>query len=106
METRGVLAYYDRRLGELVVYSSTQFPHVIRTILAQSLGIAESTLRVVAPDVGGGFGIKNTGMLHWMQTNAQAEAIAAPGAYAEGIENLIKSLKEVQDMAATPYHNG
>ena len=54
----------------------------------------------------GGFGIKNTGMLHFMQTNAQAEAIAAPGAYAEGIENLIKSLKEVQDMAATPYHNG
>ncbi|MEL3890183.1 xanthine dehydrogenase family protein molybdopterin-binding subunit [Ferrovibrio sp. MS7] len=59
LETRGVLAHYDRRLGELVVYSSTQFPHVIRTILAQALGIAESTLRVVAPDVGGGFGPKN-----------------------------------------------
>ncbi|HEV2550881.1 MAG TPA: xanthine dehydrogenase family protein molybdopterin-binding subunit [Stellaceae bacterium] len=58
LETRGVLAHYDRRLGELVVYSSTQFPHVIRTVLAQSLGIAESRLRVVAPDVGGGFGIK------------------------------------------------
>ncbi|MDB5823376.1 MAG: xanthine dehydrogenase family protein molybdopterin-binding subunit [Herminiimonas sp.] len=59
METRGVLAYYDQRMDELVVYSSTQFPHVIRTILAQSLGLAESKLRVVAPDVGGGFGIKN-----------------------------------------------
>jgi carbon-monoxide dehydrogenase large subunit len=59
METRGVLAHYDRRLDELVVYSSTQFPHVIRTILAQALGIAESKLRVVAPDVGGGFGVKN-----------------------------------------------
>jgi carbon-monoxide dehydrogenase large subunit len=59
MEGRGVLAHYDRRLDELVVYSSTQFPHVIRTILAQSLGIAESRLRVVAPDVGGGFGVKN-----------------------------------------------
>ena len=59
MEARGVLAHYDRRLDELVVYSSTQFPHVIRTILAQSLGIAESRLRVVAPDVGGGFGVKN-----------------------------------------------
>jgi carbon-monoxide dehydrogenase large subunit len=59
MEGRGVLAHYDRRLDELVVYSSTQFPHVIRTILAQSLGIAESKLRVVAPDVGGGFGVKN-----------------------------------------------
>jgi carbon-monoxide dehydrogenase large subunit len=59
METRGVLAHYDRRLGELVVYSSTQFPHLIRTALARSLGIAESALRVIAPDVGGGFGIKN-----------------------------------------------
>ncbi len=58
LETRGVLAYFDRRMDELVVYSSTQFPHVIRTILAQSLGIAESALRVVAPDVGGGFGPK------------------------------------------------
>lgn len=59
MEGRGVLAYYDRRLEELVVYSSTQFPHVIRTIMAECLGISESKLRVVAPDVGGGFGPKN-----------------------------------------------
>ena len=36
LEGRGVLAYYDRRLDELVVYSSTQFPHVVRTILAQA----------------------------------------------------------------------
>src|ERR1700712_114437 len=59
MEGRGVLAHYDRRLNELVVYSSTQFPHVIRTILAECLGISESKLRVIAPDVGGGFGPKN-----------------------------------------------
>ncbi|HEY1411059.1 MAG TPA: xanthine dehydrogenase family protein, partial [Rhodopila sp.] len=59
LETRGVLAQPDRRLSELLVYSSTQFPHVVRTMLAESLGIAESALRVVAPDVGGGFGIKN-----------------------------------------------
>jgi carbon-monoxide dehydrogenase large subunit len=59
MEGRGVLAHYDRRLEELVVYSSTQFPHVIRTIMAECLGISESKLRVIAPDVGGGFGPKN-----------------------------------------------
>jgi aerobic carbon-monoxide dehydrogenase large subunit len=59
MEGRGVLAHYDRRMDELVVYSSTQFPHVIRTILADRLGISESRLRVIAPDVGGGFGPKN-----------------------------------------------
>jgi aerobic carbon-monoxide dehydrogenase large subunit len=59
MEGRGVLAHYDRRMDELVVYSSTQFPHVIRTIMAECLGISESRLRVIAPDVGGGFGPKN-----------------------------------------------
>lgn len=59
LEGRGVLAMPDRRLEELVVYSSTQFPHVVRTIMAQGLGIPESRLRVVAPDVGGGFGPKN-----------------------------------------------
>ena len=41
MEGRGVLAHYDRRLDELVVYSSTQFPHVIRTF-ANSSTIANS----------------------------------------------------------------
>lgn len=59
METRGCLAYYDNRLDQLVLYSSTQFPHVIRTILAASLGMEERRVRVIAPDVGGGFGIKN-----------------------------------------------
>jgi carbon-monoxide dehydrogenase large subunit len=59
LEGRGVLAYYDARLDELVVYTSTQFPHVIRTMLAECLGIAERRLRVVAPDVGGGFGVKS-----------------------------------------------
>lgn len=59
LETRGCLAYYDARLDQLVLYTSTQFPHVIRSVLAQQLGMEERRLRVVAPDVGGGFGIKN-----------------------------------------------
>ncbi|MEO1197810.1 MAG: xanthine dehydrogenase family protein molybdopterin-binding subunit [Pseudomonadota bacterium] len=59
LEGRGVLAVQDHRLDELLVYSSTQFPHVIRSILADCLGLEERRLRVVAPDVGGGFGVKN-----------------------------------------------
>jgi carbon-monoxide dehydrogenase large subunit len=59
LETRGCVAHYDGRLDQLVLYSSTQFPHVIRSVLAQQLGLDEHRLRVVAPDVGGGFGIKN-----------------------------------------------
>jgi aerobic carbon-monoxide dehydrogenase large subunit len=58
LEGRGVLAYFDHRLDELVVYTSTQVPHTIRLGLSEMLGIEERRIRVVAPDVGGGFGTK------------------------------------------------
>lgn len=59
METRGVLARFDRQSGELTVWSATQVPHVVRRVLTQLLGIDESLVRVIAPrDVGGGFGPK------------------------------------------------
>ena len=59
MEGRGVLAYWDRRLDELVVYLSTQGGQVKRLALSRMLGIPERQVRVIAPDVGGGFGGKN-----------------------------------------------
>src|SRR6516162_3380633 len=58
LETRGVLAYRDHRLDEVVIYASTQTPHTVRVALAELLDIEERRIRVVAPDVGGGFGPK------------------------------------------------
>jgi carbon-monoxide dehydrogenase large subunit len=58
METRGVLADPTGRNGRITLYSSTQFPHLVRGFLAGVLGISETDLHVVAPDVGGGFGVK------------------------------------------------
>jgi carbon-monoxide dehydrogenase large subunit len=58
MECRGVLAYRDHRLDQVVVYASTQTPHTMRVALGEFLGIEERCIRVVAPDVGGGFGPK------------------------------------------------
>ena len=58
MECRGVLAYRDHRLDEVVVYASTQTPHTMRVALGEILGLEERCIRVVAPDVGGGFGPK------------------------------------------------
>ncbi|HEX4184964.1 MAG TPA: molybdopterin cofactor-binding domain-containing protein, partial [Stellaceae bacterium] len=58
LECRGVLAYRDHRLDEIVVYASTQTPHTVRVALAEILDIEERRIRVVAPDVGGGFGPK------------------------------------------------
>jgi len=56
METRGVVAEF--REGRLTVWSSTQFPHIARTMLSYCLPIAETDIRVIVPDVGGGFGVK------------------------------------------------
>ena len=58
MEGKVVLAYWDERTDQLVVYASTQVPHVIRIGLAQFLGLDHGKVRVVSPDVGGGFGYK------------------------------------------------
>jgi aerobic carbon-monoxide dehydrogenase large subunit len=58
LEGRGVVASWHGRLGQLVVYSSTQQPHIVRSGLAECLGLDEGAIRVVAPDVGGGFGYK------------------------------------------------
>lgn len=59
LEGRGVLAYWDHRLDELIVYLSTQGGQVKRLALSRMLGIPEHKVRVIAPDVGGGFGGKN-----------------------------------------------
>ena len=58
MEGKAVLARHDERKGQLVVYTSTQVPHLIRTGLSEALGLDQADVRVIAPDVGGGFGYK------------------------------------------------
>jgi carbon-monoxide dehydrogenase large subunit len=58
MENRAVVAQYDRFDDRLTVWSATQTPHFGRRILADLLDRDIETVRVVAPDVGGGFGIK------------------------------------------------
>ena len=58
LEGKAIVADWDFQADQLVVYTSTQVPHVIRIGLAQCLGIEEGRIRVIAPDVGGGFGYK------------------------------------------------
>ncbi|HEV2549166.1 MAG TPA: xanthine dehydrogenase family protein molybdopterin-binding subunit [Stellaceae bacterium] len=58
IEGRGVVAQWDRRLEQLLVYSAAQMPHIVRTGLAGCLGLDHGRIRVVAPDIGGGFGYK------------------------------------------------
>jgi carbon-monoxide dehydrogenase large subunit len=58
MEPRAVLASHDATSGVTTLWLTTQAPHVAREDLACTLGVEESSLRVIAPEVGGGFGVK------------------------------------------------
>ncbi len=58
IECRGFIAQWDARLPQLILHGATQFPHVVRTGLAQVLDLPEIQIRVISPDVGGGFGYK------------------------------------------------
>ena len=58
LETRGGVARYDAASGRVTLTASVQMPHMLRTGIADTLGMRESDLRVIAPDVGGGFGQK------------------------------------------------
>jgi aerobic carbon-monoxide dehydrogenase large subunit len=58
LEGRACLAEWDDRNEQVVMHVSTQVPHQVRSGVAQALGLPERSVRVIAPDVGGGFGLK------------------------------------------------
>ncbi len=58
IEPRGVLVQPSPSTGEYTVWSATQIPHILRTTLCLVTGIPEAKLRIIAPEVGGGFGSK------------------------------------------------
>jgi carbon-monoxide dehydrogenase large subunit len=58
IETRGALAYADEAGGLLTVWVSTQVPFAVRSAIAAALSLPEERVRVLAPEVGGGFGVK------------------------------------------------
>jgi len=73
MEGRGVLARYYPGEQELTLWTSTQIPHLARTQIAIMLGMPENKLRLIAPEVGGGFGSKlnvyaEEALMGWIST--------------------------------------
>jgi len=58
METRGVVAEYRKASKTLTVWSSSQIPHLLRNILSALVGLPQHQVRVIVPEVGGGFGSK------------------------------------------------
>ena len=58
LEARAILADFDRGTNRLQIWTSSQCPHMIQAVFARTLGVPEHNVRIVAPDVGGSFGLK------------------------------------------------
>jgi carbon-monoxide dehydrogenase large subunit len=58
IETCGMVADFNKATGQLTAYMTTQAPHAIRTVFALVAGLPEQKIRVISPDIGGGFGGK------------------------------------------------
>ena len=97
MEPRGVLAQPDQLSGGLTVYTSTQNPHSVRTQIARCLGISDLDLRVIAPEVGGGFGVKISAYPEEMIVAALALQLKIPVKWMES---------RSEDLAATHHGRG
>src|SRR5215467_5050573 len=92
LETRGAVAAFDPATGRITLSASTQMPHLLRTGITDVLGIPESELRVIAPEVGGGFGQKMPLIPEYVIAVWAARHFACTVAWIEDrIENLTAS---------------
>jgi aerobic carbon-monoxide dehydrogenase large subunit len=92
LEARGAVATFDRATGRVTLSASTQMPHLLRTGIADALGIAEAELRIVAPEVGGGFGQKMALIPEYVVAVWAARRFACTVAWIEDrLENLTAS---------------
>src|SRR5262249_9874090 len=83
IEPRGVLAAVDGATGVLMVWSSTQVPFAVRSALADALGLSEDRIRVIVPEVGGGFGVKGHVYPEDIIVPAVARRLGRPGKWVE-----------------------
>ena len=92
MEARAAHAAYDAASGRVALTCTTQMPHLMRTAIADVLGMPESDLRVIAPDVGGGFGQKMSLCAEYVVVVWLARKLRSTVAWTEDRrENLIAS---------------
>ena len=78
IEPRGIVADYDKGSNQLTIWTSTQVPHLVRLAVAISTGHPEHKMRVIAPDVGGGFGSKICPYVDEMVVGIIAKRLARP----------------------------
>src|SRR5437764_1500729 len=102
IETCGCVADFDRAMGKLTVYMTTQAPHAIRTVfalVAGHVGLSEEKIRIVSPDLGGGFGGKVPVYPGYVIAVAASVVIGKP---IKWVEDRMENLQA--DSFARDYH--
>ncbi|MBC7778905.1 MAG: xanthine dehydrogenase family protein molybdopterin-binding subunit [Proteobacteria bacterium] len=95
MEGRGVLARYDAALDTMTVWTSTQMSHEVMHAVAVMLGMDPHNVRVIAPDVGGGFGAKYLTYPEEVAVPAAARALGRPVKWVEDrAEHFVSAIHE------------
>ena len=110
IEPRAVVVAPIAAAGEFTMYTATQIPHILRLMLALTTGVAESKLRVIAPDVGGGFGSKLNVYAEELLTLVLAKKLGRPVKWtetrSEGYQTTIHGRDQIQDIQAAFDEDG
>ncbi|HEX5493196.1 MAG TPA: xanthine dehydrogenase family protein molybdopterin-binding subunit [Mycobacteriales bacterium] len=110
MEPRAVVVEPIAAAGEFTVYSATQIPHILRLMLALTTGVPEQKLRVVAPDVGGGFGSKLNVYAEEVIALVVARKLGRPVKWtesrSEGYQATIHGRDQIQDLEIAATRDG
>ncbi|MCW2726151.1 MAG: carbon monoxide dehydrogenase [Frankiales bacterium] len=110
MEPRGVVVAPIAAADEYTVYSATQIPHILRVMLALVTGIGEHKIRVIAPDVGGGFGSKLNVYAEEVLALVVARKLGRPIKWtesrSEGYQATIHGRDQIQDIEVSATKDG
>ena len=110
IEPRGVLVQPAVASGEFTIWSATQVPHFLRTLIALTLGISENRIRVIAPEVGGGFGSKLNAYVEEFTAVALARKLGKPIKWvesrSEGYLSTIHGRDVIQHMEVAATEEG
>src|SRR5262245_48031660 len=93
LEPRALLAAYDKATGKLTITTSSQCPHMIQRVFAQTLGIPDHNVQIIAPDVGGSFGLKIHSYGDEVATAAAAIELGRPVKFiADRLESFVSDI--------------
>jgi carbon-monoxide dehydrogenase large subunit len=110
LEGHGATAQYDRASGRLLVYASSQQPHNLRTVISDVTGLSEAKIRVVAPDMGGGFGNKQHFMREELLVAAVAQQVNGPVSWVqdrtESLTASVHSRDQLHDVEVAYRNDG